>query len=105
MQYEENVHNLGGAILLVIFTPGSAPEGFWLFTEQQAKQGSAHKGAFTVTLKALEKRNYTGIQVNHDPALPVVWTGCALLVIGMVVTFTLRRPPKGKTSEEHGRGR
>ena len=105
MQYEENVHNLGGAILLVIFTPGSAPEGFWLFTEQQAKQRSAHKGAFTVTLKALEKRNYTGIQVNHDPALPVVWTGCALLVIGMVVTFTLRRPPKGKASEEHGRGR
>jgi cytochrome c biogenesis protein len=105
MQYEEKVHNLEGAILLVLFTPGSAPEGFWLFTEQRAKQGSAHKGDFTFTLKGLEKRNYTGIQVNHDPGLPIVWTGCALLVIGMVVTFTLRRPPKGKASQEHEGGR
>jgi cytochrome c biogenesis protein len=99
MQYEEGVHGLKGAILLVFFAPGSAPEGFWLSTEQRAKQGSAHKGDFTFTLKGLEKRNYTGIQVNHDPGLPIVWTGCALLVIGMVVTFTLRRPPKGKASE------
>jgi cytochrome c biogenesis protein len=113
MQYEEKVHNLGGAILLVLFTPGSAPEGFWLSTEQRAEQGSTHKGAITFTLKGLEKRNYTGIQVNHDPGLPVVWTGCALLVIGMVVTFTLRkplsvglqRPTGGKASREHEGGR
>jgi cytochrome c biogenesis protein len=113
MQYEENLHNLGGAILLVLFTPGSAPEGFWLSTEQRAEQGSTHKGAITFTLKGLEKRNYTGIQVNHDPGLPVVWTGCALLVIGMVVTFTLRkplsvglqRPTGGKASREHEGGR
>jgi cytochrome c biogenesis protein len=101
MQYAEQVHNFGGGILLVLFTPGSAPERFWLLTGQQTKQGSAHKGAFTFTLKGLEKRNYTGIQVTHDPGLPIVWTGCAFLVIGMVVTFTLRRPPKGKASEEH----
>lgn len=100
MQYEERIHGQEGGILLVLFAPNSAPEGFWLFTGQQAKQGGARKGAFTVTLKALEKRNYTGIQVNHDPGLPIVWAGCALLVIGLVVTFTLRRPPKGKASPE-----
>jgi hypothetical protein len=26
--------------------------------------------------------------------------GCSLLVIGMVVTFTLRRPPKRPSSQE-----
>jgi len=105
MQYEEQVHNFGEGILLVLFAPNSPPESFWLFTGQQTKQGSVRKGAFTFTLKALEKRNYTGIQVTHDPGLPIVWAGCSLLVIGLVVTFTLRRPPKGKASEEHGRGR
>jgi cytochrome c biogenesis protein len=105
MQYEEQVHNFGEGILLVLFAPNAAPERFWLFTGQQTRQGSVRKGAFTFTLKALEKKNYTGIQVTHDPALPIVWTGCALLVIGLVVTFTLRKPPKGKTVQEHEGGR
>jgi len=105
MQYEEQIHGHEGGILLVLFAPNARPESFWLLTGQQIKQGSVRKGAFTFTLKALEKQNYTVIQITHDPALPIVWTGCALLVIGLVVTFTLRRPPKGKTSEEHGRGR
>jgi len=108
MQYQEGAHGMEGALLLVLFTPTSPPDGFLLFTrrsEQGAEQGSAHQGDFTVTLKALEKRNYTGIQVTHDPGLPIVWTGCALLVIGMVVTFTLRRPPKGKALQEHEVGR
>ncbi len=100
MQYEEQVHNFGGGILLVLFAPNSAPERFWLFTGQQTKQASVRKGNFSFTLKALEKKNYTGIQVTHDPGLPVVWAGCSLLVIGLVVTFTLRRPPKGKASPE-----
>ena len=100
MQYEERIHGHEGGILLVLFAPNSAPQSFWLLTGQQIKQGSVRKGAFTFTLKALEKKNYTGIQVTHDPGLPVVWAGCALLVIGLVVTFTLRRPPKGKALPE-----
>jgi cytochrome c biogenesis protein len=101
MQYEERIHGHEGGILLVLFAPNSAPQSFWLLTGQQIKQGSVRKGAFTFTLKALEKRNYTGIQVTHDPGLLIVWAGCALLVIGLVVTFTLRRPPKSKALPEH----
>jgi cytochrome c biogenesis protein len=100
MQYEAKVHDTGGAILLVLFAPHSRPEGFWLLTEQRSGQKTVRKGAFTFTLKGLEKRNYTGIQVTHDPGLPIVWAGCTLLVIGLVVTFTLRRPPKGKAAQE-----
>jgi cytochrome c biogenesis protein len=105
MQYKEGVHGHEGGILLVFFAPNTAPEGLWLLARPAGQEASVHKGDFTITLKSLEKRNYTGIQVTHDPGLPVVWTGCALLVIGLVVTFTLRRPPKGKAPEEHGRGR
>ncbi len=100
MQYEQEVHGQEGRILLVLFTRNSRPEGFQLLARPAAQGASMRKGAFTFTLKALEKRNYTGIQITHDPGLPIVWAGCTLLVIGLVVTFTLRKPPKGKVSEE-----
>jgi len=93
MRYQERVHDMGEAILLVLLTPDSPPEGFWLF-----KKEGLQVGEFTFIFKALEKKNYTAIQVTHDPSLPIVWAGCSLLVIGMVMTFTLRRPPKGKAS-------
>lgn len=93
MRYQERVHDMGEAILLVLLAPDSPHEGFWLF-----KKEGLQVGEFTFIFKALEKKNYTTIQVTHDPSLPIVWAGCSLLVIGMVATFTLRRPPKGKAS-------
>jgi cytochrome c biogenesis protein len=95
MQYEENVHDRGEAILLAFINPGASPEGLWLFRNHPAQVGD-----LTVTWKGLKKRYYTGIQVARNPGLPIVWAGCALLVIGMVVTFTLRRPPKRVLSRE-----
>ncbi|OGP54107.1 MAG: hypothetical protein A2Y65_12875 [Deltaproteobacteria bacterium RBG_13_52_11] len=100
MHYQEKVHDLGEAILLVLFTPGSSPRDFWLF-KRHSGQGGEQVGGLTFILKGLEKRYYTGIQVTHDPGLPIVWVGCSLLVIGMVVTFTLRRPPKRQPLQEY----
>jgi cytochrome c biogenesis protein len=100
MRYQEEVHDLGEAILLVLFTPDASPEGFWLFKRYSGMEG-LQVGDFIFIFKSLEKRYYTGIQVAHEPGVPIVWVGCSLLVIGMVVTFTLRRPSKGTSSEEH----
>jgi cytochrome c biogenesis protein len=99
MRYREQVHNLGEAILLVLFFPDSEPEGYWLF-KHDSGMGDVQVGDITFIFKDLEQKNYTGIQVTHDPGVPVVWVGCSLLVIGMVVTFTLRRPPKRTSSQE-----
>jgi cytochrome c biogenesis protein len=99
MRYQEQVHDLGEAILLVLFIPNASPEGFWLFKRHSGMEG-LQVGNFIFIFKALEKRYYTGIQVTHDPGVSIVWAGCSLLVIGMVTTFTLRRAPKGQSSEE-----
>jgi cytochrome c biogenesis protein len=98
MQYEEEVHGMGEAILLVLFIPDSPPQGFWLFRTPPGGGGQQVKG-FTFVLRSLEKKYYTGLQVTRNPGLPVVWTGCTLLVVGMVVTFTRRRALK-KPSQE-----
>jgi cytochrome c biogenesis protein len=99
MQYREAVHGHGEAILLVLFPPDSEPEGFWLLKRDSGMEG-VQVGDFTFIFKDIEKKDYTMIQVAHDPGVPVVWVGCFLLVIGMVVTFTLRRPPKRTSSQE-----
>jgi cytochrome c biogenesis protein len=98
MQYREEVHNQGPAILLVLFPPDSEPEGFWLLKRDSGMEG-LEVGDFSFIFKDLEQTYYTGIQVTHDPGVHVVWVGCSLLVIGMVVTFTLRRPPKRTSSQ------
>ena len=35
----------------------------------------------------METRYYTGLQVNRDPGVPFIWTGCFMIVAGFVVTF------------------
>ena len=99
MQYRDQVHGHGEAILLVLFPPDSEPEGFWLF-KHDSGMGDVQVGDFTFAFKGLEQAYYTGIQVTHDPGVSVVWVGCSLLVIGMVVTFTLRRAPKRPSPQE-----
>lgn len=99
MRYREQVHGHGEAILLVLFLPDAEPEGYWLFRHDSG-MGDLQVDDITFILKDIEKKNYTGIQVTHNPGVPVVWVGCSLLVIGMVVTFTMRRPPKRTSSQE-----
>jgi cytochrome c biogenesis protein len=99
MQYQKHIHGGGEAILLVLFPPDSEPEGFWLFKGDPGMEG-LRVSDFTFVFKDLEQRYYTGIQVAHNPGVSVVWVGCSLLVIGMMVTFTLRRPPKVTPSQD-----
>jgi cytochrome c biogenesis protein len=42
---------------------------------------------YTFYLDRLENRYYTGLQVNRDPGVPVVWIGCLLMVTGFFITF------------------
>ncbi|MBW1900876.1 MAG: cytochrome c biogenesis protein ResB, partial [Deltaproteobacteria bacterium] len=35
----------------------------------------------------LETSHYTGLQVNRDPGVNIVWAGCFLIIAGFFVTF------------------
>ena len=90
MKYQADAQGEGNGeeILLVLFTPRTPPEDFWLVGPRPAQVGD-----FTFIVKDIQKRHYTGIQVSRNPGIPVVWIGCSLLIVGMIGTFTLRRPP------------
>ncbi|MBW2065211.1 MAG: cytochrome c biogenesis protein ResB [Deltaproteobacteria bacterium] len=42
---------------------------------------------YTFELVDIASRYYTGLQVNRDPGVPLVWMGCFLMVAGFFVTF------------------
>ena len=42
---------------------------------------------YTFYLEGLESKFYTGLQVNRDPGVSLVWIGCFLMIGGFFVTF------------------
>jgi cytochrome c biogenesis protein len=44
-------------------------------------------GAQIITFDALDAKYYTGLQVAKDPGVWIVWTGCALMVLGICMAF------------------
>jgi cytochrome c biogenesis protein len=42
---------------------------------------------YVFSLAAIQPKHYTGVQVNHDPGVPMVIAGAIFLVAGFVVVF------------------
>lgn len=74
----------GQAIGLNISSPGVPGEGIWVTGTQP---GMSHDGAYSFVVKDLRLKKYTGLQVNKDPSVWLVWTGCVLLVAGIMMAF------------------
>jgi cytochrome c biogenesis protein len=96
-----DIMNMGPAIMISV-QPTSHTEtlDFWVFKNeehalsklpepmrQSPKFNPAAFKPYTFFLDGLETRYYTGLQVNRDPGVPVVWAGCFLMVVGLFFTF------------------
>jgi cytochrome c biogenesis protein len=60
------------------------------FPPQMLKAPILNPSAFkpyTFQLEGVETKYYTGLQVNRDPGVAFVWTGCFLMVVGFFITF------------------
>lgn len=104
LRVEENMMGMGPAIKITV---RSEKEGatFWVFQEIEKLKAMNpdiinqipmfNPGLFhpyTFILMGLEKKYYTGLQVNRDPGAPVAAAAAALLVCGlMLVLFSYAR--------------
>jgi len=52
-----------------------------------------------VTLKIVEVVGSTGLQIKADPGIPIVYTGFALLMLGVVMSYVL--PDLGAAKDGH----
>lgn len=74
------------------------------FMEKFQKLNPSAFSPYTFFLEEAENRYYTGLQANKDPGVPIVWTGCFLMVVGFFVTFfTSHRRIWLRISNEKGR--
>jgi cytochrome c biogenesis protein len=96
----DDIMGLGPAVLVSV-QPGTGKEiEFWVFKDQKmarkrlpgpmAQSPKFDPAAFkpyTFFLDGTETKYYTGLQVNKDPGVPIVWLGCFVMVFGFFITF------------------
>ena len=76
------------AIQLMVAKEGEEPFNLWSFQRFPDLQ-MFKTGNYQYTMKGYQGRMYTGIQVGHDPGVWIVWLGCFLLMLGvMLVLFS-----------------
>ena len=91
LDYREHFHlsdgsEAGPAFGVNIIRPGAAPEGIWI---SQSKPEMNRHGGYSFVVKDAKLINYTGLQVNKDPGVWLVWTGSLMLVAGIMMAFFL----------------
>ncbi len=95
-----DIMRLGPAALVLIKPESGKPHEFWIFEHHEMVMKSLpapmvgspkfNRSSFkpyTFSLKKIQTKYYTGLQVNRDPGVSTVWAGCFLLIAGLFVTF------------------
>jgi len=85
-EYRENFHSFGPALAMGIFGEGQQPTGSWILAKVPDFHGNRVQD-FQVKVVGLEQTPYTGLQVNRDPGIWVVYIGFSLLLLAAGVTF------------------
>ncbi len=88
VDYRPDFQGLGPALLVVLEKPGTQPAQFWLlkaFPEFDRQR----KDTRYLSFAGLNEIFFTGLQVARDPGVNIVWLGCALMVIGIIIAFFL----------------
>jgi cytochrome c biogenesis protein len=101
LKTDGNLRGMMGPAALISIRPEKGDETrFWVFQNWEMLQkrfpGEMLQSPFlnpssfrpyTFFLEDLESKFYTGLQVNRDPGVSIVWAGCFLMIGGFFVTF------------------
>lgn len=101
-RFSGNFMNRFGPAVRILVRPIKGREiRFWVVKEMEALKKilpapidnfpgldpSAFKPYTFSFMDRVKGRYYTGLQVNRDPGVPLVWAGCFLMMAGFFVTF------------------
>ncbi|HJX73590.1 MAG TPA: cytochrome c biogenesis protein ResB [Candidatus Deferrimicrobiaceae bacterium] len=86
IDYQNDFQGLGPALLVVLEKHGKPPAEFWLlkaYPNFDRQRGDTRYLSFA----GVDQIFYTGLQVAQDPGVNIVWVGCTLMVIGIMIAF------------------
>jgi cytochrome c biogenesis protein len=86
MDYQPDYQGLGPALLVELEKPGQPNARFWL-PQARPDFDRQRKDRYSFSFGGLNQAFYTGLQVAKDPGVNIVWVGCTLMVIGILIAF------------------
>ncbi|MHB8908082.1 MAG: cytochrome c biogenesis protein ResB [Syntrophales bacterium] len=89
LDYREHYHlddgsEAGPVFGVNVIRPGAEPEGIWV---SETKPEMNRIEGYEFVVKGVKLKSYTGLQVNKDPGVWLVWTGSIMLVAGIMMAF------------------
>lgn len=118
MEVHGNLKGMMGPAALISIKPYQGKEvRFWVFKNFESLQERFPKEMFQSTilnpsafkpytfyLKEIQSKYYTGLHVNKDPGVPLVWMGFFMIVMGLFITFfTSHRRVWVRVSKDQGK--
>jgi cytochrome c biogenesis protein len=88
VNYEQDFRGNGPALQLVVEKPGQPAASFWLF-QRRPDLDRQRADSLVFSFGGLSSKMFTGLQVAKDPGVNIVWLGCSLMVIGLIMAFFL----------------
>ncbi len=88
VNFEQNFQGNGPALQVVVEKPGQPASSFWLF-QGRSDLDRQRADSLVFAFGGLSSKMYTGLQVAKDPGVNIVWLGCTLMVIGLIMAFFL----------------
>ncbi|HEY5191042.1 MAG TPA: cytochrome c biogenesis protein ResB, partial [Candidatus Deferrimicrobium sp.] len=86
VNYEQNFQGNGPALQVVVEKPGQPAASFWL-VQARPDLDRQRADSLVFSFGGLSSKMFTGLQVAKDPGVNIVWLGCALMVIGLIMAF------------------
>lgn len=88
VDYSENFQGMGPALQVTVEKSGQPAASFWL-VQGRPDLDRQRADSLAFSFGGLSSKMFTGLQVAKDPGVNIVWLGCALMVIGLIMAFFL----------------
>lgn len=85
MAQSDQYKGRGAAVMKFLDAKGDTVDQAVILNE--APDSQPQKVPFTLGITNYKGPYYTGLQVTYDPGVWVVWTGCTLMVLGILIAF------------------
>lgn len=87
-RFVPDLQGLGPAFQVLSLEPNRPHDNFFVL-QNHPEMEDRRSGAYRFQIREITPRYYSGLQVNKDPGVPLVWTGCLLMVVGFYLAFFL----------------
>lgn len=82
-----SMQSFGLGVTVQVWSEGKTPPRTFMVFQNNPEFDEKRGGAYVFKLEGLEQAMSTGLQVAKDPGVPLVWLGCALMILGCFVAF------------------